>query len=107
MPISGLMVTLTSDAETSDAALRAMRDFDAIELGVRNGRRVAAVLDTPTDEHNRRAWRWLNDLDGVSLVDVLFVSFDEDANEPTAERATTCEDESRCGCSATPEEVAP
>lgn len=78
MPVSGVVVTFTHDAEARDRALAALRRDRSVELGRRDGVRIAAVLDTPSEDENRRLWQWLNALPGVCHVDVVFVSFDDE-----------------------------
>lgn len=80
MAVSGLIVTLTEDAELAAAALRAIsRDarFTLNEAVV--DRRVAVVLDTPDPTADRAANDWLRALRGVEFVDVVLVYLDDAA----------------------------
>ncbi|MCA9290767.1 MAG: hypothetical protein KDA25_06540 [Phycisphaerales bacterium] len=85
MPISGLVLTLADDHDDRRAALRALRACGAFELGADDDRRVPAVMETRSDDEQRRWWRWLDDLRGVHHVDVVFVSFDDDPAARSAE----------------------
>ena len=78
MPISGMLVTLASDHALADAALRAIGNHDCIELGVRDGRKLATVIDAPNAHEDRRLRVWLDDLPGVEYTDVIFIAFDGD-----------------------------
>ncbi|MFK7959734.1 MAG: hypothetical protein AB8G96_04345 [Phycisphaerales bacterium] len=80
------MLTLASDPALAGPALAAIADQPAFELGERVDDRIAAVLETSDEDHNRDVWRWLNDLAGVHHVDVVFVSLET----PPGESASTC-----------------
>ncbi len=87
MPVSGLVLTLSSDPARQADARRTLSEMPSIELGPRDGRRVAAVLDTVDEDANRCDWRRLNDLDGVEHIDVTFVSLDHDTDATRTEPA--------------------
>jgi hypothetical protein len=84
MPLSSLLITLRDDGPEAAAALRELERHARIELGLRRGRRVAAVVDTPDAAEDQRLWAWLQELSGVAMVDVLFVYFDG-GGKPSAE----------------------
>lgn len=88
MPISGIVITLASNAPI-EATIRALRRERALEPGAREGRKIAAVLTTDSDAHNRRAWNWLNELPGVAHVDVVFVSLDDFASRTAQDGTNT------------------
>ena len=77
MPISGIVITFdcpdTERCNTLDVIARDTR----IELGESMGVKTAAVLETENQRDDRDAINWLRDLNGVSLVDVVFVHFEE------------------------------
>ena len=81
MPISGLVITLDSN---EDAAQRAIRQIDArptFEAGVRQRHRLPVVLETPDRGTDKREWQWLGDLGGVVHVDVVFVHFESSESD--------------------------
>ncbi len=78
MPISGLLVTLASDHALADAARQAIGNDKLIELGVCDGRKLAAVIDAPDANEDRRVRAWLDELPGVVYTDVVFIAFDVD-----------------------------
>lgn len=88
MPVSGLVITLAEDSSAMRHALTAMLQSGRVELGARDGRKLAAVLDTPTEQANKDAWQWLSALPGVRHIDVVFVSLDHPTPEP--ESQTSC-----------------
>jgi len=81
MPISSLAITLSRDSALAEAARRALDTEACIEIGDRVGHRLPVVVDTVDRNEDRRVWEWLNGLDGVEFVDVVFIHFDDD--EPT------------------------
>lgn len=81
MPVSGLVITFAPNADGGRAAWAALDQCPALELGVREGQRVAAVLSTGTEHENKAMWRWLNELPGVDHVDVVFVSTETESDD--------------------------
>lgn len=78
MPISGLVVTLARD---SDRALEGLRVLDAesrIEIGVRQGRKVAIVSTTDSPAEDRALWNSLESCPGIRHLDVVFIDFDRE-----------------------------
>ena len=82
MPISGLVITLADDAARRDAALAALRDHAAIDLGPQTGSRVPIVVETASDDEDRQVWEWLQSLPGVMQVDVAMIHFEEADGPP-------------------------
>lgn len=80
MPISGLVITLAEDPPWRTAALAALRDHPAIEVGEPTANRVPVVVDTADEEEDRRLWEWLHALPGVVLVVVAFIHFEQGPN---------------------------
>ena len=80
MPISALSLALTNDEHAAEA-LDALRQHPNVQLGAHVDRRVAAVLDTPDEQTNKRSWSWLNALPGIAFVHVLFVHLDPPSEE--------------------------
>jgi hypothetical protein len=75
MPISGLVITLTDDVDTGQAALAAMERHSAICVGQLTGLRLPIVVETPDSDADREVWEWLHTLPGVALVNVAVVHF--------------------------------
>lgn len=78
MPISGMLITLVSGHAHADAAVQAISNDKHIRLGVRDGRKLAAVIDSANADEDRRLRTWLDDLPGVEYTDVVFIGFDGD-----------------------------
>ena len=76
MPISGLVITLSEQADLARSAVQQIRGNAQVRLGDREGRRIPLVLDTPDPSTDKRTWNWLNELPGVTWVDVVFIHFD-------------------------------
>ena len=81
MPMSGLLITLAEDPVARQNGLAELESNKSFEVGMAHGERLAAVLDTPTAKANKAAWQWLNTLSGISHVDVVFVSLDEELDD--------------------------
>ena len=77
MPVSGLVVTLVSDAGLRESAITDIREEPMIEIGPISGNKMAIVLDTPNEAEDKRLWCWLSSLAGVVFVDVAMVGFEE------------------------------
>jgi hypothetical protein len=76
--ISGLVAYLGADEKLAQAAILAMQQQPAIELGQREDRRQPLVLETETASKSQVFTDWMKDLPGVEHVDVAFVHLDED-----------------------------
>lgn len=77
MPISGLVVVFESSEALSDQVLQQLFEHTAIEVGKRELDRVAIVVDSTSQDHDRQIWEWLQVLPGVSDIKIAFVGFDE------------------------------
>lgn len=77
MPVSGLVITFSSDVADHGEIMEQLAAESAIELGTACGPRLAVVVDTPSRDHDRTIWDWVRDLPGVAVVDVAFVGFEE------------------------------
>lgn len=99
MPVSGLAITLSSDARAAAECLRALETESRIELGPRHGNRLAIVTETQSQEEDKALWAWLDALPGVTLVDVAFVHFDPPPrSEPRTVSAPEPSTASRAAC---------
>ena len=81
MPISGLVVTLTDNPVLQQAALAAMREHPALELGERTRNQIALVAESACEEEDRLIWEWLHALPGVAMVVVAFIHFDDEPGD--------------------------
>lgn len=81
MPISGLIVHLSENRTLQHAALAAMREHPALELGEQRRNQLALVVESACEEEDRLTWEWLHALPGVTMVVVAFVHFDEPDEE--------------------------
>jgi len=78
MPISGLAITLERDAALAEQARRALAGDERIELGPQNDNRIAATIETQSQQEDRQLRDWINALPGVTYVDIVFIHFDDD-----------------------------
>lgn len=83
MPVSGLVVTFSDDKLMSAQAVMSIKNKPQIIVGPLEATRMAIVLDTESSVEDRILWEWLNELSGVHFVDVVFVGFEDAANEMT------------------------
>ena len=99
MPVSGLVVTLVSNAQLRDEAIAAMGNEPQIEVGVIERNRMAIVLDTVDSGEDKRLWCWLSSLPGVVFVDVAMVAFDdpESSLAATSKQSLQGEEQSQNG----------
>ena len=79
MPISGLVVSLTAEAAMRENARAIIASHPNVEVGETGNCRMAIAVETNSREEDQAFWQWLNELPGVSMVDVAFVAFDSDA----------------------------
>lgn len=96
MPVSGLVLILSEDESTHAATLQAIGNDPRVEVGPRQGRRLAVVVDTDSSEQDKEVWNRLQSLAGVDLVELTFVGF-----EPAAAHSeSTCAPRSISGHSS-------
>ncbi len=88
MPVSGLVLTISSDARVRESLLGALRARPEVSLGRCEARRLAVATDTTDEESDRALWRWLEAQAGVEHIDLVFVHFD-DREVATHERRRT------------------
>lgn len=81
MPVSGLVLTLRDDSQERDEALARLAEEPRITMGVLQANRLAFVIETESDDEDRQIWSWVNSLPGVTLVDVVFVGFEQESAE--------------------------
>jgi len=78
MPISGLAITLARDSTLADAARRALDNDGRVELGPEHAHRIAATIETQSQQEDRRLREWIDALPGVTHVDIAFIHFDDE-----------------------------
>jgi len=78
MLTSGLVITLSSDAQRADEAQAAMGARPEFTLGERNQRWLPVVFEAVDVAASHDLHAWLNALPGVEFVDVVQVNFEED-----------------------------
>ncbi len=77
MPVSGLVITFSSDIADHGKIVEQLSVEPGIEIGDAVGPKLAIVVDTDTRDRDREIWQWVRDLPGVAMVDVAFVGFEE------------------------------
>lgn len=84
MPVVGLLVTLSEDAVAAEAARAWLAADPRFELGPAEGRRLAAVMDTPDRAADRAAWDDLASLPGLLAAEPVYADLSDctDATEP-------------------------
>lgn len=81
MPISALVITLSSDPKEKQRAVEALSQDPRVTLGERQGARLPVVVETETTREGSRMVREeLLQIEGVVFVDVVMVDF-SDTNE--------------------------
>jgi len=83
VPVSGLVITFSSDTADHGKVLEQLAGEPAIEVGEACGPKLPIVVDTDTREQDRTIWHWVRDLPGVAMVDVAFVAFDDESEGTT------------------------
>lgn len=77
MQISGLLVTLKSDAAAAEHARAAVCALPSVEAGPGVERWLPVVVEAQTDEESRHLHHLIAALPGVEFVDVVYVHFVE------------------------------
>jgi nitrate reductase NapAB chaperone NapD len=76
MPVSGLVVTLTSQSPQREAAIEEIRADLRIEIGAIGPSKMAIVVDTATSSDDKRLWEWIQAIEGVLQVEVALIGFE-------------------------------
>ncbi|NWK56712.1 hypothetical protein HW115_13900 [Verrucomicrobiaceae bacterium N1E253] len=97
MPVNGLLLTLTEDEKLAQDALLVVAGREDIELGERTGRWQPVVVETEGTRQSHEVHEWLQSVEGVLMVDVVFSSVsepgekvkssDQEANQKAGERS--------------------
>jgi len=84
MITSGLVITLSLDANLAAQAIAALGARSEFTPGVRNDHWLPVAMEAHDDEHSREAHDWLYTLPGVEFVDVVYVNFGGDESTQVA-----------------------
>lgn len=78
MPISSLVVTLSTDTSTLETALVALGSTQGVTLGPRIGHRIALVLETGSLAEGRETVEGhIAGITGVQHIDVIRIDFED------------------------------
>ena len=78
MITSGLVITLSADAELAAQAVANGGARAEFMPGERNDRWLPVAMEARDDAESRDLHDWLSALPGVEFVDVVYVNFNED-----------------------------
>lgn len=73
MPVLSAVLTLPDP----QATLETLRSKPEVTVGPAQGPRFPVVLSTETREADKVLWRWLQDLPGVTHVELVFADFSD------------------------------
>lgn len=77
MPIAGLALTLSDSTPLVEDAIAALEAHPAVTVGEKVDRWLSVVLDTPGVKQSRDLHEWVESVEGVEYVDVVYVGFDD------------------------------
>jgi len=75
--ISGLVLTLSIDPELAASAIEALQTHPELELGEMADRWIPVTV---CSGNTKAIHRWLEETPGIEMVDVAFVSTEQDIN---------------------------
>ena len=81
MPISGLVVTFSSEVVEHAATVELLRSIPELDIGESSGCRLAIVIDTDSQRRDREIWTAVQQLPGVVELAVAMVAFDDDGQQ--------------------------
>jgi len=87
MAICALVITLSESPGLAHGALRRIAGDERLTLGRAAGSQLAAVLETASDDSDREALEWLQELPGVAQVEIASVFWDDESRESEESRA--------------------
>jgi len=82
MPVNGLLLTLTPEPRLAEQVRTAIAERPEAELGKPEGIYQPLVVETADVRAAHEFHEWLEALEGVGQVDVIYVGFEEPS--PTA-----------------------
>ena len=77
MPVNGLLLTLSPDKGLADRARQAIAARSEADLGEPHGIYQPVAVETPDVRSAHEFHEWLESLEGVGQVDVIYVGFEE------------------------------
>ena len=77
MPVNGLLLTLSPDERLAERVCEQITARPEAVLGERQGIYQPLAVDTPDVRSAHEFHEWLESLDGVGHVDVIYVGFEE------------------------------
>lgn len=77
MPVNGLLLTLSPDKRLSDCARALIAERGEVRLGEARGIYQPLVVETADVRSAHAFHEWLESLEGVGQVDVIYVGFEE------------------------------
>ena len=80
MPVNGLLLTLTTDARVAERAREEIAARPGVEMGAAQGIYQPLAVETADVRAAHEFHEWLESLEGVGHVDVIYVGFEEPAN---------------------------
>lgn len=82
MPVNGLLLTLSPDKGLADRARAAIAARSEADLGEPQGIYQPVAVETPDVRSAHEFHEWLESLEGVGQVDVIYVGFEESNDTP-------------------------
>lgn len=82
MPVNGLLLTLSPDKCLADRARAAIAARSEADLGEPHGIYQPVAVETPDVRSAHEFHEWLESLEGVGQVDVIYVGFEESNDTP-------------------------
>ena len=80
MPVSGLLITLDSCSSAVDLAIANLTAEPRVQLGTQIGPLLPIAVDTMNREEDCALREFIEGLEGVRKVDIVFVGFDVDGD---------------------------
>ena len=77
MPVNGLLLTLSPDERLAGEARAMIAARPEAELGEAQGIYQPVAVETPDVRSSHEFHEWLESLEGIGQVDVIYVGFEE------------------------------
>ncbi len=77
MPVNGLLLTLSPDPRLAELSRAAIATRPEVELGELQGNYQPLAVETADVRTAHEFHEWLESLEGVGQVDVIYVGFEE------------------------------
>ncbi len=83
MPVNGLLLTLSPDERLAERARKAIAARPEVSMNEAQGIYLPLAVETPDVRSAHEFHEWLESLEGVGHVDVIYVGFEEsNASQP-------------------------